>query len=459
MNDSNENSSITALSPLDGRYANRVEPLRDIFSEFGLIRFRLHVEIEWLIALASHPQVSELPSFSSETIGTLRDIARGFSVSDAVAVKDIERETNHDVKALEYFLKKRLKDVPQVANSLEFIHFGCTSYDINDNCFGLMLKETRDSVLIPKLAGLLSILSGMAEQYADVSMLARTHGQPASPTTVGKEMRIFASRLEYQLDQLKSISIKGKLSGAVGNFNSLYSAYPDIDWPALAQKFVESLGLDYNPITTQTEPHDYIAEYSHSLQRINSILLDLCRDIWGYISIGYFTQKIVDKEVGSSAMPHKVNPIDFENAEGNLGIANSLFSHFGDKLPVSRWQRDLSDSTVLRNLGVPIGHSLISYQSITTGLDKLNVNTQRLNEDLDRAWEVLSEAIQTVLRKHGSECPYEELKKLTRGATVSSGMIVDFVSGLDLPDEEKRKLLAMTPQSYIGIASSLARKE
>ena len=384
---------------------------------------------------------------------------QSFSAQDALKVKEIERETNHDVKALEYYMKNQLGDIPELESSLEFIHFGCTSYDINDNCFGLMLMQARNEVLTPSLENLISKISDLANEYADVPMLARTHGQPASPTTVGKEFRVFAHRLQGQMQTLASLPINGKLSGAVGNFNALHAAYPEVDWPTVARNFVESMGLNYNPITTQTEPHDYIAEFSHCLHRINSILLDMCRDIWGYISIGYFSQKTVATEVGSSAMPHKVNPIDFENAEGNIGVANALFSHFADKFPVSRWQRDLSDSTVLRNLGVPIGHSLIAYHSVATGLNKLRVNEQRLAEDLGNSWEVLSEAVQTVLRKYGSELPYEQLKELTRGVVVSQTEIASFINNLDLPDNEKQKLLKMTPADYIGIASNLAKLE
>ena len=449
---------LTALSPIDGRYASKVDLLRPIVSEYGLIRYRLHVEIEWLICLASNSQIEELPAFSESLCSKLRDITHSFSVEDAETVKNIERRTNHDVKALEYFLKDRLRKFPEVRDSLEFVHFGCTSYDINDNCFGLMLKQSRDSVILPQLDTLVSELSRMADNYADLPMLGRTHGQPASPTTVGKELRVFVSRLENQIERFQSISIKGKLSGAVGNFNSLYAAYPSVEWPNIAQNFVESLGLDYNPITTQTEPHDYIAEYCHSVQRINSILLDLCRDVWGYISLGYFKQLVVESEVGSSAMPHKVNPIDFENAEGNLGIANSLFAHLAEKLPVSRWQRDLSDSTVLRALGVPIGHSLIAYYSVQSGLRKLEANAEKIDEELGQAWEVLSEAIQTVLRKSGTELPYEMLKQATRGVSVSKSSIVELIQALDIADLEKQELLNLTPQTYVGIAAKLAKQ-
>lgn len=457
MTDTTNSQAICALSPLDGRYTSKVEPLRQIFSEFGLIRYRLHVEVEWLIALAGLQQLAELDEFTPQTIDHLQSMVRNFSVDDGNKVKTIEQETNHDVKALEYYMKDSLEGVPELADSLEFVHFGCTSYDINDNCFGLMLKHARDQVLVPAIEDLISILSDMATELADIPMLSRTHGQPASPTTVGKELRVFAHRLHGQKNSFESTSIHGKLSGAVGNFNSLHTAYPEIDWPKVARDFVESLGLTYNPITTQTEAHDYIAEYSHCLHRINSILLDLCRDIWGYISIGYFSQRTIASEVGSSAMPHKVNPIDFENAEGNLGVANAIFSHLADKLPVSRWQRDLSDSTVLRNLGVPIGHSLIAYKSIAVGLGKLVVNQRRISEDLDGSWEVLSEAVQTVLRKHGSELPYEKLKELTRGVTISPSEIESFINELDLPEDEKRRLLELTPADYTGIADHLAK--
>ncbi len=452
-------SSIEALSPLDGRYSLRVSPLRKIFSEYGLIKFRVHVEIEWLIALSKLERVAELDRLSVQVVHQLRSITSNFSATDADAVKKIENLTKHDVKALEYYLKNRIQDIPKLENSLEFIHFGCTSYDINDNCFGLMLKQSRDTVLHPQLQLVISELSALAFRYADVPMLARTHGQPASPTTVGKELRVFVSRLEDQTNKLMSISIKGKLSGAVGNFNALYCAYPEIDWPEIAQEFVESLGLDYSRMTTQTEPHDYIAELCHCYQRINTVLIDLCRDLWGYISLGYFKQKVVREEVGSSAMPHKVNPIDFENAEGNLGVANSLFGHFAGKLPISRWQRDLSDSTVMRNLGVAAGHSLISYQSVAAGLKKIEVNALQVNRDLENSWEVLSEGIQTVLRKYGGELPYEKLKSLTRGVTVDGATLRDFIAQLNLPDDEKQKLLELTPQRYIGIAEELARNE
>ena len=449
--------AIRALSPLDGRYSGRVEALRDTFSEYGLIKLRLHVEVEWLIHLANLSQFADLAPLSGRSVASLRDLVKNFSVEDALEVKKIESEINHDVKALEYFLKERSKSIPELITAREFIHFGCTSYDINDNCFGLMLEAARETVLVPELTQLVDELSRLATEFAQTPMLARTHGQPASPTTVGKEFRIFSTRLSNQLQVLCNITVKGKFSGATGNFNSLHAANPEVDWCQTAEDFVNSLGLEYSPVTTQTESHDYIAEYCHSLQRINSIMLDLCRDVWGYISIGYFKQKVVNREVGSSAMPHKVNPIDFENAEGNLGLANAIFGHLADKLPISRWQRDLSDSTVLRNLGVPIGHSQIAYQSVRAGLSKLEINPQRLNSDLDTAWEVLSEAIQTVLRKHGGELPYERMKELTRGVTVSEIEIREFISGLDLPESDREKLLKLTPREYTGHAASIAR--
>ncbi len=454
-----DSASVRALSPLDGRYFSRVEPLRELFSEYGLIKFRLHVEVEWLIHLANNPHFAELTALTEESIKGLRNLVEQFSVDDALAVKAIERQINHDVKALEYFLKDRVKNISQLEHARELIHFGCTSYDINDNCFGLMLKSARASILLPTISRLNGDLSQLASEFAGTPMLARTHGQPASPTTVGKEFRVFSTRLSNQLTVFRQVAIKGKLSGATGNLNSLFTANPEVNWPQVAREFVESLGLEYSPVTTQIESHDWIAEFCHALHRINSILLDLCRDVWSYISIGYFRQKVIHREVGSSAMPHKVNPIDFENAEGNLGMANALLIHIADKLPISRWQRDLSDSTVLRNLGVPIGHCLIAYRAIQNGLSKLEINSQRLNADLNDAWEVLSEAIQTILRKHGSELPYERMKELTRGVTVSEIEIREFISGLNLPESERDKLLKLTPRDYTGYAAIIARNE
>ena len=460
MDEKLEISPLTALSPLDGRYSDTVEPLRWIFSEFGLIRFRLFVEVEWLIALTTHRDVQELGPFPTQINRRLREIPFNLTVEEAQEVKEIERETNHDVKALEYYLKRRLERLSGLDRAKEFVHFGCTSYDINDNCFGLMLSKTRSEVLVPVLLDLIDRLTEFSEEHAETPMLARTHGQPASPTTVGKEFKVFSCRLQDQVGAFDSLPIYGKFNGAVGNFHALLAAYPDTDWSAFAQYFVETiLQLKYNPMTTQTDAHDYIAEYCHALQRVNLILLDLCRDVWGYISLGYFKQKITESEVGSSTMPHKVNPIDFENAEGNLGMANACLQHFAEKLPVSRWQRDLSDSTVLRNLGVATGYSLIAYKSVLRGMCKLRVDADQLNHDLDGAWEVLSEAVQTVLRKHGGEMPYEKLKHLTRGARVDQQMMHEFISELNLPEAEKNRLLELTPQTYVGNAAQLARKK
>ncbi len=457
MNNSETNSALTGLSPLDGRYFDKVGPLRQLFSEYSLIKFRLKVEVEWFITLANHHLIKELNPLSEDTIVLIRKIISEFSITDAIEIKKIEASTKHDVKAVEYFLKDRLKEIEEISQSLEFIHFGCTSYDINDNCFALMLKSARKDVLLPELGKLTATISDMAQRYADTPMLGRTHGQAAAPTTVGKELRVFAHRLKNQLAHFIELPLYGKFSGAVGNFNSLHVAYSEVDWPQVAQGFVESLGITYSAITTQTESHDYIADYCHTLHRINSILLDLCRDMWSYIAIGYFKQKVVKSEVGSSAMPHKINPIDFENAEGNLGIANALLGHFAERFPISRWQRDLSDSTVLRNLGVPLGHSLIAYQSMSSGLGRVEVNINAIDSDLDQAWEVLAEAIQTVLRKHGRETPYEELKKLTRGVTVSQSTVSSFIIDLNLPEDDRNQLLRLTPATYTGLATELAR--
>ena len=455
--DSHEFSALNALSPVDGRYHRKVDKLRNSFSEFGLIRLRLHVEIEWLIFLSQHPQVTGLEKFEDSTIDDLRSAADRFSITDAVSVKSIESTINHDVKAVETYLKRKFKNDPALKNSLEYIHFGLTSYDVNDNCFALMLQEGRQLALLPELTHLVSVLKNMANAYAEIPMLARTHGQPASPTTVGKEFAVFESRLRQQISEFERIAVNGKLSGATGNFNALYAAYPDVDWQQAGREFVTGLGLAYSAVTTQTEPHDYIAQYCHAVQRINTVLLDFCRDVWGYISLGYFRQKVVAGEVGSSTMPHKVNPIDFENAEGNLGLANAVFSHFADKLPISRWQRDLSDSTVLRNLGVPLGHSLIAYQSIGAGLTKLDVNHERLDSDLNESWEVLSEAVQTVLRAHGAELPYERLKALSRGTEISDTKLREFIESLDLPNPANQYLSKLTPRDYIGCATEIAR--
>jgi adenylosuccinate lyase len=449
--------SLTALSPVDGRYAGKVDALRPIFSEYGLIRARVRVEIEWLLALAAEPGVVELPAFTDTQIATLRQLAEDFSVDDAARVKAIERTTNHDVKAVEYFIKERLKDDATLAGALEFVHFACTSEDINNLSYALMLSEARAKVLLPKLDETIAALRAMAHSHAALPMLSRTHGQTASPTTVGKELANVVARLERQHRQFAAVDLSGKINGAVGNYNAHVSAYPEIDWAALSQRFVESLGLEWNAYTTQIEPHDGIAELCDAQRRINTIGIDLCRDVWGYISLGYFRQAVKAGEVGSSTMPHKVNPIDFENAEGNFGIANGLLGHFSEKLPISRWQRDLTDSTVLRALGTAFAHTLIALDALLRGLGKLSVNEARLAADLDAAWEVLAEPIQTVMRRYGLPEPYEQLKALTRGQGMNAATIRAFVDRLELPADAKSRLLAMTPASYIGLAAELAR--
>ena len=449
--------TLTALSPLDGRYAGKVDALRPIFSEYGLIRARIKVEIEWLLALAAEPGIPELPPFSAAATSRLQALADGFSVADAARVKQIERTTNHDVKAVEYLIKERLKDDDELGPALEFVHFACTSEDINNLSYALLLGEARQQVLLPKLEALIEALRAMAHQHAGLPMLARTHGQTASPTTVGKELANVVARLQRQGEVLAGLPMPGKINGAVGNYNAHVAAYPDIDWPAFSKRFVESLGLDWQPYTTQIEPHDGIAEVCDVSRRIDTIAIDLCRDIWGYISQGYFKQALKDGEIGSSTMPHKVNPIDFENAEGNFGIASALFEHFAIKLPISRWQRDLTDSTVLRALGTAFGHMLIGFDALQRGLGKLTVNPERLAADLDGAWEVLAEAVQTVMRRHGLPNPYEQLKALTRGQGINQASMRDFISSLDLPAGDKQRLLAMTPGSYTGLAEQLAK--
>ncbi|HJR73485.1 MAG TPA: adenylosuccinate lyase [Luteimonas sp.] len=450
-------SQLLALSPLDGRYAGKVDALRPIFSEYGLIKARVKVEVEWLLALAAEPGIAELPPFADAVAARLRALAEGFSVADATRVKEIERTTNHDVKAVEYFIKERLKDDAELGPALEFVHFACTSEDINNLSYALMLNEARQTVLLPKLDALIEKLRAMAHEHAALPMLSRTHGQTASPTTVGKELANVIARLRRQGEQLAAVSLGGKINGAVGNYNAHIASYPHVDWPAFAQRFVESLDLDFNAYTTQIEPHDGIAEISDAQKRIDTVCIDLCRDIWGYISLGYFKQAVKAGEVGSSTMPHKVNPIDFENAEGNFGIANALFEHFAAKLPISRWQRDLTDSTVLRALGTAFGHALIGYDALLRGLNKLSVNPERLAADLDAAWEVLAEAVQTVMRRHGLPNPYEQLKALTRGQGITENSMREFIRSLDLPDEDKRRLLEMTPGGYTGLAEKLAR--
>ena len=448
---------LTCLSPLDGRYAGMVDALRPIFSEYGLIKARVRVEIEWLLALAGEPGIVELAPFSPDAQRRLRQLADGFSVEDAARVKSIERTTNHDVKAVEYFIKESLKDDAELGPALEFVHFACTSEDINNLSYALMLRQARQDVLLPKLDALIERLRAMAHEHAALPMLSRTHGQTASPTTVGKELANVVARLQRQGEVLAGLPMPGKINGAVGNYNAHVAAYPDIDWPAFSRHFVESLGLDWQPYTTQIEPHDGVAELCDVSRRIDTIAIDLCRDIWGYISQGYFKQAVKAGEVGSSTMPHKVNPIDFENAEGNFGIASALFEHFAIKLPVSRWQRDLTDSTVLRALGTAFGHMLIGFDALQRGLNKLSVNPERLAADLDASWEVLAEAVQTVMRRHGLPNPYEQLKVLTRGQGITEASMRAFIEGLDLPADAKQRLLAMTPGRYTGLAEQLAR--
>ncbi len=449
--------ALLALSPLDGRYAGKVEALRHIFSEYGLIKARVKVEVEWLLALANETGIVELKPFSAAATSKLRALAADFSVADAARVKEIERTTNHDVKAVEYFIKERLKDDAELGPAMEFVHFACTSEDINNLSYALMLHEARENVLLPTLRKLTTELRALAHAHAALPMLSRTHGQTASPTTVGKEIANVVARLQRQHAAFAAVAISGKINGAVGNYNAHAVAYPEVDWARFAQRFVESLGLTFEPYTTQIEPHDYIAELCDAAKRIDTICIDLCRDIWGYISLGYFRQAVKAGEVGSSTMPHKVNPIDFENAEGNFGVANALFEHFAAKLPISRWQRDLTDSTVLRALGTAFGHALIGFDSLHRGLGKLSANPERLAADLDAAWEVLAEAVQTVMRRHGLPNPYEQLKALTRGHGIDAEAMRGFIASLDLPADAKKRLLELTPATYIGLAAKLAK--
>ncbi len=449
-------SPLTALSPLDGRYAGKVEALRPIFSEFGLMHRRVLVEVRWLLALADEPAVTEVAALGAQARGFLMTLADAFSLQDAERIKAIERTTNHDVKAVEYFLKERIGEHADLAKAKEFVHFACTSEDINNLAYALMLRDARDGVLLPALDKLLATLRQMAHALAAQPMLARTHGQTASPTTLGKEIANVIARLQRQRAQIAAAALSGKINGAVGNYNAHVVAYPEVDWPTLAQRFVESLGLDFNPYTTQIEPHDGVAEISDAIRRANTILIDFCRDIWGYISLGYFRQELKHGEVGSSTMPHKVNPIDFENAEGNLGIANALFAHFAEKLPISRWQRDLTDSTVLRALGTAFGHTQVALESIARGLSKLNAAPERLAADLDASWEVLAEAVQTVMRRYGLPEPYEQLKALTRGQGITRESMRAFIEAQALPVDAKQRLLALTPATYTGLADKLA---
>jgi adenylosuccinate lyase len=451
-------SPLSALSPLDGRYHKQLEPLRAFFSEAALIRYRVTVEIRWLLALAAEPAIAEITPFSKATNSALERIIETFSEEDAGQVKAIEAEINHDVKAIEYWLKRRLAGNAEAARVAEFVHFACTSEDINNLTYGLMLKEGRNRVLLPAIDRLIGELARLAGLLADAAMLARTHGQPASPTTLGKELANVVYRLRRARRSIASVSLTGKVNGAVGNYNAHLAAYPNFDWERFARSFVESLGLEFNPYTIQIEPHDSLAEQFDAIARANTVLLDLDRDLWGYISLGYFKQKTKAGEVGSSTMPHKVNPIDFENSEGNLGIANALLRHLSEKLPVSRWQRDLSDSTVLRNIGVALGHSLLAYESCLKGLGRLEADSARMLEDLEANWEVLGEAVQTVMRRYGLPDPYEELKVLTRGKRVDREAMRAFIRGLALPAAEKARLLKLTPAGYIGKAAELARK-
>ncbi len=453
-----ELNELTAISPVDGRYGSKTAAFRDLFSEYGLIKHRVLVEVRWFQALAAHDEIPEVPTLDADADAVLNSIIDDFSLEDAARIKTIERTTNHDVKAVEYFLKEKIQGNAQLEASTEFLHFACTSEDINNLSHGLMLKAGRDDVLLPAMDEIITRLTEQAQEFAEQPMLSRTHGQTASPTTVGKELANVVYRLRKQRDQVAAIEIMGKANGAVGNYNAHLSAYPEIDWPAFSQQFIESIGLKINPFTIQIEPHDYMAEMFDAISRFNTILIDLSRDIWAYISNAYFKQKTVAGEIGSSTMPHKVNPIDFENAEGNLGIANALLGHLSQKLPISRWQRDLTDSTVLRNLGVGFAHSLIAYQSLLKGLSKLEINATVINADLDSSWEVLAEPIQTVMRRYGIENPYEKLKELTRGKAITQQAFQEFIQTLEIPDDARENLLQLTPMNYIGNAIEQTKK-
>ncbi len=451
-----ELSALTAISLLDGRYGSKTTELRAVFSEYALIRHRTSVEVRWLKALAGSPDITGIAPLSSAAVHALDAIVINFDLRDAQRVKNIEATTNHDVKAVEYFLKEKVAGNRELESVAEFVHFACTSEDINNLAYALMLREARAQVLLPHMDGIVRALDTLDREHAAVAMLARTHGQPASPTTLGKEIAVFAHRLRRQRAQLAALPLLGKINGAVGNFNAHLAAYPDADWPGIARAFVEDLGLAWNPCTTQIEPHDFMAEYFAVVARFNTVLIDLCRDLWGYISLGYFTQKTVAGEVGSSTMPHKINPIDFENAEGNLGVGNALLEHLAAKLPISRWQRDLTDSTVLRNVGSAIGYSLIAYQTAMRGISRLDVDHAAIAADLAGAWEVLAEPIQTVMRRYGLEAPYEQLKALTRGRRVDRAALHAFIDAQELPETEKQRLKSMTPASYIGNAAAQA---
>jgi len=450
-------SNLTAVSPVDGRYGSKTSDLRPIFSEFGLIRYRVLLEIRWLQTLAAHPDIREVPPFSDHAADILNGIAERFSEADAGWIKDIERTTNHDVKAVEYFIKERIVGNAELEAVSEFVHFACTSEDINNLSHALMLREGRGQVLIPRMNQVIAAVRALAHALADLPMLSRTHGQPASPTTLGKEMANVVYRLDRQRDQVAAVRLLGKINGAVGNYNAHLVTYPDVAWPDVARGFVGSLGLDWNSYSIQIEPHDYMAELFDAIARFNNVLMDFCRDVWGYIALGYFRQKTVAGEIGSSTMPHKVNPIDFENAEGNLGLANALFGHLAQKLPISRWQRDLTDSTVLRNLGVGFAHTSIALQSVLRGLAKLEPDKERLAADLDANWDVLAEPVQTVMRRYGIEQPYEKLKALTRGQRITQADLARFIDALELPDDAKARLQTLSPESYIGNASVQAK--
>jgi adenylosuccinate lyase len=448
---------LKSLSPIDGRYAGKVNGLRNLLSEYGLIRFRVLVEVRWLQCLADEPAITELRPLSTLTKSALNRIVDEFSTDDADRIKKIEATTNHDLTAVEYYLKERIAADAEEDNLGDFLHFGCTSEDVNNLAYALMLRRSRDDVLVPAMKDLHTRLRSLASEHAALPMLSRTHGQAASPTTVGKEFANTAARLKRAQQQFSAVEVRGKWNGAVGNFNAHVAAYPGVDWIALSRRFVESLGVDPNPLTTQIEPHDWLAEYSHALVRYDNVLLDFCRDTWGYVSLGYFQQRVSENEVGSSTMPHKVNPIDFENAEGNLGVASALLDHFAMKLPVSRWQRDLSDSTVQRNFGTALAHVLIAIKSVEKGLSRLQLNAQVVQRDVDGAWEVLAEAIQTVMRRYGVPEPYEKLKALTRGRAVTRETLREFVESLDIPADARAELLALTPSTYVGLAATLAR--
>ena len=451
-----ELSTLTAVSPIDGRYAGKCAELREIFSEYGLMRFRVTVEINWLKKLAQEPGITEVPPFSAEAVKFLDSIIENFSIEDARAIKKHESVTNHDVKAVEYFLKDKVAAFPEINNVKEFIHFACTSEDINNNSHALMLKTAREEVIVPLFTKVIDAIADLAHRYANDPMMSRTHGQPASPTTLGKEMANVVYRLRRQLKQIEAVEIMGKINGAVGNYNAHMSAYPDVDWNRFSREFEESLGLTWDPYTIQIEPHDYIAELFDAIARFNTIVMDFDRDIWGYICLGIFKQRTIAGEVGSSTMPHKVNPIDFENSEGNIGIANAVFRHLAMKLPVSRWQRDLTDSTVLRNLGVAVGYTEIAMRSTLKGVSKLEANTAHMLEELDMNWEVLAEPYQTVMRRYGVDKPYEKLKALTRGQKVNREIMMNFIETLEIPEEGKAALRKLTPANYIGRAAEFA---